>query len=123
VADLPAAQPGNRRGGRTSTRRGYVAIRAQAGMPGRSLRFRALAASYAEVGRTGTTEIGDVRPQVVRGWVVQSDAQGPEGFLEAVGQRSCLTERHRAALAASIERGRIPVVHGVVRMRIIDLCQ
>jgi Winged helix-turn helix len=32
-------------------------------------------------------------------------------------------EVHRAALAAVIESGPIPAVHGVVRWRIVDLCQ
>ena len=30
---------------------------------------------------------------------------------------------HRTALSAAIESGPIPAVHGVVRWRIIDLCQ
>jgi hypothetical protein len=34
-----------------------------------------------------------------------------------------LNDTHRAALAAIIESGPIPAVHGVVRWRIIDLCQ
>ena len=34
-----------------------------------------------------------------------------------------LATTHRAALAAVIESGPIPAVHGVVRWRIIDLCQ
>jgi transposase len=34
-----------------------------------------------------------------------------------------LNEAHRAALAAIIESGPIPTVHGVVRWRVVDLCQ
>jgi Winged helix-turn helix len=34
-----------------------------------------------------------------------------------------LNGAHRAALAALIESGPIPAVHGVVRWRIVDLCQ
>jgi hypothetical protein len=34
-----------------------------------------------------------------------------------------LNHWHRAALAAAIDSGPIPAVHGVVRWRIIDLCQ
>ena len=39
------------------------------------------------------------------------------------GQPSRLTDGDRAAVAAVIESGPIPSVHGVVRWRIIDLCQ
>jgi hypothetical protein len=34
-----------------------------------------------------------------------------------------LNDAHRAALAAVIESGPISAVHGVVRWRIVDLCQ
>ena len=49
----------------------------------------------------------------------------PEGLSDgkAPGQRSRLNDTHRAALAEAVERGPIPAVHGVVRWRIIDLCQ
>jgi transposase len=39
------------------------------------------------------------------------------------GQAPRLNGAHRAALAAIIESGPIPAVHGVVRWRIVDLCQ
>ncbi len=39
------------------------------------------------------------------------------------GQAPRLNDTHRAALAAIIESGPIPAVHGVVRWRIVDLCQ
>ena len=39
------------------------------------------------------------------------------------GQPSRLNGAHRAALAAILESGPIPAVHGVVRWRIVDLCQ
>jgi transposase len=42
---------------------------------------------------------------------------------KAPGKPPLLNEAHRAALAAVIESGPIPAVHGVVRWRIIDLCQ
>ena len=42
---------------------------------------------------------------------------------KAPGQPSRLNEAHRAALAAMVESGPIPAVHGVVRWRIIDLRQ
>jgi len=34
-----------------------------------------------------------------------------------------LDDRHRAALVRAVEDGPIPAVHGVVRWRVIDLCQ
>ena len=36
---------------------------------------------------------------------------------------SLLNDTHRTALAAAIDNGPIPAIHGVVRWRIIDLCQ
>ena len=42
---------------------------------------------------------------------------------QAAGQPSRLNDTHRAALAEIIESGPIPAVHGVVRWRIVDLCQ
>ena len=42
---------------------------------------------------------------------------------KAPGPPSLLSDQHRAALARAIEDGPIPAVHGVVRWRIIDLCQ
>lgn len=63
--------------------------------------------------------------QVVRDWVLRFNANGPGGLIDrkAPGQPSRLDARHRAALAAMVENGPIPAVHGVVRWRIIDLCQ
>ncbi len=37
--------------------------------------------------------------------------------------RSLLKDEHRAALARMIEDGPTPAIHGVVRWRIVDLCQ
>ena len=50
---------------------------------------------------------------------------GPDGLIDRKppGQSSRLNDRHRAALAGMIESGPIAAVHGVVRWRIIDLCQ
>lgn len=39
------------------------------------------------------------------------------------GQPSRLDDAHRTALAALIEEGPTPAIHGVVRWRIVDLCQ
>jgi transposase len=88
-------------------------------------RLLALAAIYDGASRTQAAEIGGVTLQVVRDWVLRLNALGPEGLIDrkAPGQRSRLDDRHRAALAAMVEDGPIPAVHGVVRWRIIDLCQ
>jgi transposase len=69
--------------------------------------------------------MGGVRLQVIRDWVLRFNARGPDGLIngKAPGQRSRLTAAHRAALAAVVESGPMPAIHGVVRWRIIDLCR
>ena len=63
--------------------------------------------------------------QVVRDWVVKFNAQGPDSLIDrkAPGQPPRLNDAHRAALAAIIESGPMAAIHGVVRLRIVDLCQ
>ena len=53
------------------------------------------------------------------------NADGPEGLIDrkAPGQPPRLNDGHRAALAAILESGPIPAGRGVVRWRIVDLCQ
>jgi hypothetical protein len=43
--------------------------------------------------------------------------------MPSPGQPSRLNNAHRAALIKIIESGPIPAIHGVVRWRIVDLCQ
>jgi len=88
-------------------------------------RLLALAAIYDGAGRTEAAVIGGVTLQIVRDWVVKFNAHGAEGLIDrkAPGQPSRLTDTHRAALATMIESGPIPAVHGVVRWRLVDLCQ
>ena len=88
-------------------------------------RLLALAAIYDGATRTEAAKIGGVTLQVVRDWVVRFNAQGPDGLIDrkAPGQPPRLNEAHRAGLAAIIESGPIPAVHGVVRWRIVDLRQ
>lgn len=88
-------------------------------------RLLALAAIYDGASRTQAAETGGVTLQVVRDWVLRFNAEGPEGLIDrkAPGQPSRLKDEHRAALAEMIENGPVPAVHGVVRWRIIDLCQ
>jgi transposase len=63
--------------------------------------------------------------QIVRDWVMKFNAHGPSGLIagKARGQTPRLTSEHRAALARMVEDGPIPAVHGVVRWRLVDLCQ
>ena len=62
--------------------------------------------------------------QIVRDWVLKFNADGPAGLIDrkAPGQPpSSAMTRTCAALAAIIESGPIPAVHGIVRWRIVDL--
>jgi len=88
-------------------------------------RLLALAAIYDGASRTEAAAIGGVTLQIVRDWVLKFNARGPEGLIDgkAPGKVSILNDEHRATLATMVERGPIPSVHGVVRWRIIDLCQ
>ena len=85
----------------------------------------ALAAIYEGATRTEAAKIGGVTLQIVRDWVLKFNAHGPDGLIDRKppGQPPRLNDAHRAALAAIIESGPIPAVHGVVRWRIVDLCQ
>jgi transposase len=99
---------------------------ARASRDGRQVRrLLALAAIYDGASRTQAAAIGGVTLQIVRDWVLRFNGNGPEGLIDrkAPGQPSRLKAKHRAALVAMIESGPIPAVHGVVRWRIIDLCQ
>jgi len=88
-------------------------------------RLLALAAVYDGASRTEAARIGGVTLQIVRDWVVKFNAQGPAGLIDrkAPGQPSRLNDTHRAALAAVIESGPTPALQGVVRWRLLDLCQ
>jgi transposase len=88
-------------------------------------RLLALAAIYDGATRTEAAKIGGVGVQIVRDWVMKFNALGPGGLFDrkAPGQPSRLKDEHRQALAAVIESGPIPAIHGVVRWRIVDLCQ
>ena len=88
-------------------------------------RLLALAAIYEGATRTEASKIGGVTLQIVRDWVVKFNAQGPDGLIDkkAPGQALRLNDTHRAALARAIDEGPIPAIHGVVRWRLVDLCQ
>ncbi len=88
-------------------------------------RLLALATIHDGGTRSEAARIGGVTLQAVRDWVLKFNADGPAGLLDrkAPGQSPRLDATHRAALAAQIESGPIPAIHGVVRWRVIDLCQ
>jgi len=90
-----------------------------------SRRLLALAAIYDGARRSEAARLGGVTLQVVRDWVLRFNAAGPPGLVDrkAPGQPPRLNEAHRAALAAIIEAGPTPAIHGVVRWRLIDLGQ
>ena len=88
-------------------------------------RLMALAMIYEGASRTEAASAGCVTLQVVRDWVLRFNAHGPAGLIDrkAPGHPSRLNDEHRAGLAVMLESGPIPAVHGVVRWRVIDLCQ
>jgi transposase len=88
-------------------------------------RLLALAAICDGATCSEAARIGDVTLQIVRDWVVKFNSNSPQGLIDrkSPGQPSRLDDTHRAALAAILESGLIPAIHGVVRWRIVDLCQ
>lgn len=89
-------------------------------------RLLALAAIYDGGTRSEAARLGgDVTLQIVRDWVVRFNAEGPDGLIgrKAPGPTPRLTGAHREALAAQIEAGPVPAIHGVVRWRLCDLGQ
>lgn len=92
---------------------------------GQARRLLALAAIYDGGTRSEAARLGNVTLQIVRDWVLRFNAEGPDGLIDrkAPGPRPRLTDEHRRALAAQIEHGPIPAIHGVVRWRLCDLGQ
>src|SRR3974377_2347316 len=88
-------------------------------------RLLALAAIYDGATRSEAAKIGGGTLQIVRDWVLRFYALGPEGLVDrkAPGQPSLLNDEQRAALVRVVEEGPTPAIHGVVRWRIVDLCQ
>ena len=87
-------------------------------------RLLALAAIYDGASRTEAATIAGVTLQIIRDWVIKFNASGSEGLIDrkAPGQAPRLSEEHRKALAALLESGPTPAVHGVARWRLVDLC-
>jgi transposase len=90
---------------------------------GQSRRLLALAEIYDGGSRTKAARIGDVGLQTVRDWVIKFNARGPEGLIDgkAPGNTCKLNDTQRQALAAMVENGPTPAIHGVVRWRLKDL--
>ena len=86
-------------------------------------RLLALAEIYDGGSRTDAARIGGVGLQTVRDWVLRFNARGPDGLIDgkAPGNPSKLSEDQRRALAAIVESGPTPAIHGVVRWRLCDL--
>lgn len=92
---------------------------------GHARRPLSLAAIYEDATRTEAARIGGATLQIIRDWVPKFNAPGPAGLIDrrAPGQPSRLNDTHRAALVGIVDSGPIPAIHGVVRWRVVDLCQ
>lgn len=90
-----------------------------------SRRLLALAEIYDGGSRGDAARIGSVGLQIVRDWVLRFNARGPEGLIDgkAPGARTKLDDAQRQALAAIVESGPTPSIHGVVRWRLSYLAQ
>lgn len=88
-------------------------------------RLLSLAAIYDGATRTEAARIGNVTLQIIRDWVLKFNADGPDGLVnrKAPGQPSRLNAEQRTAIGKMVENGPIPAAHGVVRWRLVDLCQ
>ena len=88
-------------------------------------RLLALATIYEGGSRGDAARVGGVGLQIVRDWVERFNAEGPDGLVDrkAPGPSPRLNEAQRQALAAAVESGPVPAVHGVVRWRLTDLAQ
>lgn len=88
-------------------------------------RLLALAEIYDGRSRTAAARVGGVGLQTLRDWVLSFNAEGPSGLLngKAPGNPPLLDASQRRALAAMVDSGPIPAVHGVVRWRLVDLMQ
>ena len=86
-------------------------------------RLLSLAVIYDGGSRSDAARIGGVTLQVIRDWVLRFNVRGPAGLItgKAPGNRPKLNDEQRHALAAIVEKGPIPAIHGVVRWRRKDL--
>ena len=88
-----------------------------------SRRLLALAMIYDGHRRSDAARFAGVGLQIIRDWVLRFNAEGPEGLKnrKAPGPPRKLNAEQRAALAAAVESGPDPAIHGVVRWRRCDL--
>lgn len=88
-------------------------------------RLLALAVIYDGGTRTAAAQLGGVGLQTVRDWVLAFNAEGAAGLIDgkAPGKPALLDAAQRRALAAIVDAGPSPALHGVVRWRLIDLAQ
>ena len=75
--------------------------------------------------RSEAARLGNVSLQIVRDRGPRFNVDGPPGLIDrrAGGPTPLLTDAHGAALAAILERGPCPAIHGVIRRRRCDLEQ
>ena len=92
---------------------------------GQARRLLALATIYDGSLRSDAARVGGVTLRIVRDWVVRFNAEGPAGLIgrKAAGRVPKLSDAQRQALAAMVQEGPDPAVHGVVRWRLADLAQ
>ena len=88
-----------------------------------SRRLLVLAMIYDGYCRSDAARFAGVGLQIIRDWVLRFNAEGPEGLKnrKAPGPPRKLNEEQRTALAAIVESGPDPAIHGVVRWRRCDL--
>lgn len=73
--------------------------------------------------RSDAARTGGVGLQVIRDWVLRFNEGGPEALRtrKAPGKTPILTDEQRQQLAAAVEAGPKPYLHGVIRWRLVDL--
>jgi transposase len=88
-------------------------------------RLLCLAVIYEGGRRSEAAALGGVGLQIVRDWVLRFNAWGADGLIDRKppGGSPKLNQAQRRALAAMVESGPIPAIHGVVRWRLRDLQQ
>lgn len=88
-------------------------------------RLLALAVIYDGGTRSDAARIGGVTLQIIRDWVLRFNEDGPEGLIDRwhSGPPRKLNDNQRRSLAALVEAGPTPAIHGVVRWRLPDLVQ
>ena len=88
-------------------------------------RMLAIANALCGMSRKAAAEAAGMDRQTLRDWVHRFNDEGPDGLVNhtAPGAAPKLTKRQKAKLAALVEQGPMPAIHGVVRWRAVDLMQ